>query len=215
MNKNFDELEEIKEILKQVRFTWMKEDGNMKIHYSNQNPYKKPGAHSEFIFLDDFLKYYNVLKKFDADSMLEVKDKEISAIKCINSLKENHKKGFIYDEWAKYKYSVMEKSYTLYKECSNLVNSNIENKAIRFYNFIDKSLLNDFNKKNYKNTLLHVYNYVKDKVNEKEKANFYSLYKDFEKDSNIELGEKIKKLLYRLCKKYSVIHILDSYYFIY
>ncbi len=41
MNKNFDELEEIKEILKQVRFTWMKEDGNMKIHYSNQNPYKK------------------------------------------------------------------------------------------------------------------------------------------------------------------------------
>nr|WP_278001923.1 DUF1722 domain-containing protein [Clostridium botulinum] len=70
-------------------------------------------------------------------------------------------------------------------------------------------------KKNYKNTLLHVYNYVKDKVNEKEKANFYSLYKDFEKDSNIELGEKIKKLLYRLCKKYSVIHILDSYYFIY
>ncbi|ENJ9652697.1 UV DNA damage repair endonuclease UvsE [Clostridium botulinum] len=215
MNKNFDELEEIKEILKQVRFTWMKEDGNMKIHYSNQNPYKKPGAHSQFIFLDDFLKYYNLLKKFDADSMLEVKDKEISAIKCINSLKENHKKSFIYDEWAKYKYSVMEKSYTLYKECSNLVNSNIENKAIRFYNFIDKSLLNDFDKKNYKNTLLHVYSYAKDEVNEKEKANFYSLYKDFEKDSNIELGEKIKKLLYRLCKKYSVNYILDSYYFIY
>ncbi len=96
----------------------MKEDGNMKIHYSNQNPYKKPGAHSQFIFLDDFLKYYNLLKKFDADSMLEVKDKEISAIKCINSLKENHKKSFIYDEWAKYKYSVMEKTTLFIKSAA-------------------------------------------------------------------------------------------------
>ncbi len=70
-------------------------------------------------------------------------------------------------------------------------------------------------KKNYKNTLLHVYGYVKDKVTEKEKANFYSIYKDFEKDSNIELCKKIKKLLHRLCKKYNVDYILNSYYFIY
>ncbi|APH15607.1 UV DNA damage endonuclease domain protein [Clostridium sporogenes] len=72
MNKNFNELEEI---LKQVRCTWMKEERNMKIHYSNQNPYKNPGAHSQFISLDDFLKYYNLLKEFDADSMLEIRDK--------------------------------------------------------------------------------------------------------------------------------------------
>ncbi|EPS49128.1 putative UV damage endonuclease [Clostridium botulinum A1 str. CFSAN002368] len=69
--------------------------------------------------------------------------------------------------------------------------------------------------KNYKNTLLHVYGYIKDEATAKEKSNFYSLYKNFEKDSNVESGEKIKKLLYRLCKKYSVNYILDSYYFIY
>ncbi len=119
MNKNFDELEEIKEILNYVKHTWMREDGNIKIHYSNQNPYKRPGAHSQFIFLDDFLEYYNLLKKYNANIMLEVKDKEISAIKCINSLNKNNKKNFICDEWAKYKYSVMEKTTLFIKSAVN------------------------------------------------------------------------------------------------
>ncbi|EJO5346112.1 UV DNA damage repair endonuclease UvsE [Clostridium botulinum] len=215
MNKNFDDLTEIKEILVKVKETWTKKDGNIKVHYSNQNPYKRPGAHSQYIFLDEFLKYYSILKEFNADVMLEVKDKEISAIKCINSLKSNYKKSFIYDEWAKYKYVVMEKNYTLYKECSKLINSNIQNKVIGFYKLLDKILLNDFDEKNYKNTLLHVYGYIKNKVTEKEKIRFNSLYKSFEENTNIETGEKVKKLLHRLCKKYNVEYILNSYYFIY
>ncbi|EPS49127.1 putative UV damage endonuclease [Clostridium botulinum A1 str. CFSAN002368] len=51
--------------------------------------------------------------------MLEVKDKEISAIKCINSLNKNNKKNFICDEWAKYKYSVMEKTTLFIKSAVN------------------------------------------------------------------------------------------------
>lgn len=38
------------------------------------------------------------------------------------------------------------KNYTLYKECSKLVNSYINNKISEFYKLMDKSLLNDFDK---------------------------------------------------------------------
>lgn len=209
-----EDLTEIKEILKKVKSTWSNKDGNMKLHYSNQNPYKKPGAHSEFIFLEDFLHYYDILKEFNGDVMLEVKDKEISAMKCINALKKKHKKSFIYDEWAKYKYSIMEKNYIFYKECSKLVNSDMENKVLEFYKFIDKTMLNPFDSKNYKNTVNHVYGYIKNKASEKEKTNFYNLYKSFEENPNLETGIKTKKLLHRLCKKYNVEYMLNSYYFI-
>ncbi|WP_251860565.1 UV DNA damage repair endonuclease UvsE [Clostridium sp. Marseille-Q2269] len=215
IGKDFDDLEEINQILNFVKDTWTKEDGNIKVHYSNQDPYKKPGAHSQFIFANNFLTYFNILKKFNADTMLEVKDKEISAIKCINSLKKDLNNSFIYNELEKYKYSIIEKNYHIYEECNKLINSNTENKIIQLYELIDKALITDFDKKNYRNALLNVFECIKNKINEKEKNNFYSLYKIFEQNSNIQCGTKTKNFLHRLCKKYSVDYILNSYYFIY
>lgn len=68
--------------------TWKTKDGNQKIHYSQQNPLKNPGAHSESIDIDEFWEFYENLNREDIDIMLEVKDKNLSAIKCIRYVKD-------------------------------------------------------------------------------------------------------------------------------
>jgi UV DNA damage endonuclease len=63
--------------------TWREEDGVQKIHYSQQDSQKKPGAHSASIEVGEFLSFCNSLGRDDIDIMLEVKDKNLSAVKCI------------------------------------------------------------------------------------------------------------------------------------
>jgi len=63
--------------------TWHPWDGRQKIHYSQQNPGGKPGAHSQTISLEDFLPFYESIRNRDLDVMLEVKDKNLSAVKCM------------------------------------------------------------------------------------------------------------------------------------
>ena len=65
--------------------TWQESDGGQKIHYSQQDPLKKPGAHSERINVTEFLNFCKGLGRNDLDIMLEVKDKNLSALKCIHA----------------------------------------------------------------------------------------------------------------------------------
>jgi UV DNA damage endonuclease len=66
--------------------TWRKKDGVQKIHYSQQAQGKRSGSHSETIDLPTFLRYYKTLPTTDLDIMLEVKDKNVSALKCIQAI---------------------------------------------------------------------------------------------------------------------------------
>lgn len=66
--------------------TWAKKDGTQKIHYSQQKESGRPGSHSDTISLDEFILYYKNLPSIELDIMLEVKDKNLSAEKCINFL---------------------------------------------------------------------------------------------------------------------------------
>lgn len=195
---------DIKEILLLVKETWKREDGNVKIHYSEQSRFKRLGSHSEFIETAKFLKFYNAIKGFDPDIMLETKDKNISAIKCISLISAN--KSTLYNEWARYKYLVMEKSYNLYKECSQILNTTYETE--KFYSKIDVALLSPFNEGDFKNTLLHIWGYFKDKSTEKEKDRFFE-------QLNQKKLYRAKQFLYKLSKKYKIQYLLDSYYFIY
>ena len=69
--------------------TWGEKDGRQKIHYSQANPKARSGAHSDTIDVQEFLRFYNQLHQRDVDIMLEVKDKNLSAIKCILATMEN------------------------------------------------------------------------------------------------------------------------------
>jgi UV DNA damage endonuclease len=65
--------------------TWnVKRDGIPMVDYSSQKPNGLPQQHSETINLEDFGIFLKQTKPFDFDVMLEIKDKEKSAIKAVN-----------------------------------------------------------------------------------------------------------------------------------
>lgn len=72
--------------IKECGKTWKQKDGKQKIHYSNQKKGGMRGAHSDTIDTDEFIQYYRSIDGDKIDIMLEVKDKNISAIKCMHSI---------------------------------------------------------------------------------------------------------------------------------
>jgi UV DNA damage endonuclease len=69
--------------------TWNeKRDGVMMVDYSSQKPNGKKGQHTESIDEDDFRGFLLGTKEFDFDIMLEIKDKEVSALKALEILND-------------------------------------------------------------------------------------------------------------------------------
>lgn len=69
--------------LKYTTETWnSKNDGLPMVDYSSQNPFGLPRQHAETIDLGDFAIFLKHTRRFDFDVMLEIKDKEKSAIKA-------------------------------------------------------------------------------------------------------------------------------------
>jgi UV DNA damage endonuclease len=65
--------------------TWKKKDGKLMIDYSIQKPGALRGGHAETIDIKKFGKFLNEIKRIDCDIMLEIKDKEKSALRVIQS----------------------------------------------------------------------------------------------------------------------------------
>lgn len=81
----YDKLKDDNYWVNKCKNTWKREDGPQKIHYSQQDKNKRPGAHSRTIEVEEFAAFLNNLDNYeDIDIMLEVKDKNLSAIKCTN-----------------------------------------------------------------------------------------------------------------------------------
>ncbi|MFA5102641.1 MAG: UV DNA damage repair endonuclease UvsE [Candidatus Thermoplasmatota archaeon] len=79
------------ELLVQVLYscqeTWMKKDGIPMVDYSSQKPDKPPGAHAEHLDSSSFTHFLLQSQPYDFDLMLEIKDKEHSAIQALELLK--------------------------------------------------------------------------------------------------------------------------------
>jgi UV DNA damage endonuclease len=67
--------------------TWKEKDGVPMVDYSSQQPGERKGKHAESIDLEHFKKFVEETKAFDFDIMLEIKDKEQSAIRALDVLK--------------------------------------------------------------------------------------------------------------------------------
>lgn len=70
---------QIREIVSMCGETW--ESERQKVHYSNQDPTKLKGAHSESIDGERFREFYRDIKGLELDVMLETKDKQESVLK--------------------------------------------------------------------------------------------------------------------------------------
>ena len=77
------------------------------MHYSQQNHLKRSGSHSNTIRIDEFIDFYERLGREDIDIMLEVKDKNLPAVKCINATVKDNRIKNLEEEWSRYKYTLL------------------------------------------------------------------------------------------------------------
>ncbi|MFX1521020.1 MAG: UV DNA damage repair endonuclease UvsE [Promethearchaeota archaeon] len=80
--------ESIKEAIIQTQTTWQEKDGLLIVHYSIQREDKRKGTHAITIDLSAFKKFIIETQGLDFDIMLEIKDKENSALKAFKLLRE-------------------------------------------------------------------------------------------------------------------------------
>ncbi|MFO8133030.1 MAG: UV DNA damage repair endonuclease UvsE [Thermoplasmatota archaeon] len=73
------------QLLHQVNATWKQDDGLPIYDYSSQEPGERAGKHAEHIDIADFIEFIERTEDRAFDVMLEIKDKEQSAIKAINA----------------------------------------------------------------------------------------------------------------------------------
>ena len=77
----------LRSVIERATKTWRKRDGRVKIHYSDQWRGQAPGTHSKSISVPKFLRFYDTVSDLDLDIMLEVKDKQRSVLKLMESLR--------------------------------------------------------------------------------------------------------------------------------
>jgi len=83
--------ESLKFCLEKQQRTWDKTDGIPLIDYSSQKPGFRPGSHTESIDLKDFENFLHQSLPYDFDIMLEIKDKEYSALKALKIAKNDNR----------------------------------------------------------------------------------------------------------------------------
>lgn len=64
--------------------TWRRDDGPPMVDYSSQQPGARRGTHAEHIDLRDFRRFLDACRGLNLDVMLEIKDKEQSALRAID-----------------------------------------------------------------------------------------------------------------------------------
>lgn len=115
----FDESKDDKYFINLVNKTWQSYDGLQKIHYSQSANGKKSGSHSQTIDLKVFKDFLKDIPHVDI--MLEVKDKNLSAIKANNLINPKRDIKALEEEWARYKYNILEHDPNVYREVRNLL----------------------------------------------------------------------------------------------
>jgi UV DNA damage endonuclease len=212
--------------------TWKEADGPQKIHYAQQAAGGRTGAHSQTIDLSGFIAFYDGLASEAArrpdpvdrrqvsavhpdmpDIMLEVKDKNISAIKCMYAAEpEKIPPSGLEKEWARYKYLVLSKSASLYHQLSQLMKAPPAASVRTFYDLTAKAQAMPFDVGAAQNAALHVWGYFKDQCTGKEKKAFVLKFDGFVQGSVSEA--LVKKQLLNLAEKYDSQYLLNTYYFL-
>ncbi len=200
------------ELIDIARSTWKREDGAQKIHYSQQALGKKKGSHSDTISLPQFLNFASpLLQRSDLDVMLEVKDKNISAVKCLTALNPRGKMADLEREWARYKYAILEHDQAAYQEIRRLLKDKSAYPAIDFYGLVEDALAKPPSMGSAGNAIQHVWGYVSNQVNAREKAAFERLELQYEVGA--ATLSAVKRRLFLLSERYGQEYLTHSYYF--
>lgn len=190
--------------------TWQEKDGTQKIHYSQQALGKRPGSHSNSIDANVFSSFYDALPD-TIDVMLEVKDKNWSAKKCILAVSSSNSIAALEKEWAHYKYAVLEKSARHYQNIRQLLKNKQEYPVLAFYSLIDDSLALPHQMGGDLNACQHIWGYFKNLATDSEKKRFALLIHRYQTGTG--KIQAVKRFLWTLSEKYEQSYLKDSYYF--
>ena len=197
--------------INECRNTWENKDGRQKIHYSQSDTNFAAGAHSKHIRAQEFMRFYNGLRHKDVDLMLEVKDKNLSAVKCILLTKSGLRTAELEREWARYKYLILSRSASIYNKIRSVLKDKSHPDAALFYGLIDEALYLPEDKGAEVNAAQHVWGYISKESSGKEAERFFSLLSQYQR------GEKqrdaIKNFLYRAAKRQNITYLLEPLYF--
>ncbi len=186
--------------------TWRKSDGDQKIHYSQQDKTKSPGAHTQTTDHNKFLNFIRDISQ-DVDIMLEVKDKNLSAVKCINVVKpsdENLKK-----EWERYKLTVFEHSPEAYLAAKNIIEKKPNPSA--FYDCIFEAQNIPTTTENAIKAADKVYLKLKSAMSEKEINRYLNLISKL--NSKKTSIKSVKNFLFKVAVNSDYTNVKNSLYF--
>lgn len=195
----------------EAKKTWKAADGNQKIHYSQQAPGKRPGAHTDTIDLKTFLTFHDQLEDKQIDIMLEVKDKNLSAIKCQNATTAVPKPVLLEKEWGRYKYAVLERSPAVYQTIRTLLKDKEAYPVQEFYRLIETAFAEEPHPGYVENAAAHVWGYFKKHATEAERKQYEKNLVNYRNGNGTRAT--LKRYLFRLVKKYESKYLLQSLYF--
>jgi UV DNA damage endonuclease len=72
----------VRELVLRAAATWRAGDGRQEVHFSTQDPGKRPGAHAETLDAAEFERFADEVADLPIDCIVEVKDKERSALRA-------------------------------------------------------------------------------------------------------------------------------------
>ena len=195
----------------EAKKTWKMTDGNQKIHYSQQAPGKRPGAHTDTIDLETFLTFHDQLEDKQIDIMLEVKDKNLSAIKCQNATTPAPKATLLEIEWGRYKYAILERSPAIYQAIRTLLKDKEAYLVREFYRLIDTAFAAEPSPGYAENAAAHVWGYFKKHATETERRQYEKNLSNYR--NNTGTLATLKHQLFKLAEKYETDYLLQSLYF--
>ena len=192
--------------------TWKAADGRQKIHYSQQSSAGRSGAHSPTISPEPFLKFCEPVRQLDLDVMLEVKDKNRSAMKCICLLSEGGSARLLEREWERYAYAVLERSPEIFARIEQMLKSGAECSARRFYELVEQAACIPAQTDSAAAAAAAIWSKLENDADAAEKKRFLACLGRYQ---NGDAGlQPVKNLLFRLAQKYRGAAVLESYYFL-
>lgn len=190
--------------------TWDAQRGRPKIHYSQQLRGARPGMHSRTIRLREFLAFHAQLKGRELDVMLEVKDKNLSALKCGNLIAPDLPRTRLTEEWARYKYLILERDPAAYAAIRALLKAE-QPKAESFYARIENALAVEATPGHARNAAQHVWGYLDKRATPAEAKRILSELQGL--GHNPGLLPRLKRRLFALAEKQAQSYLLHSLYF--
>ncbi len=163
--------------------------------------------HSQAIQARSFLASYADVAELPLDVMLEVKDKNLSALKCLTLVQPTP--GRITGEWARCKYAVLERDHAVYGEIRRLLRRERPD-AAAFYGSLEAALAKRPTPGETRNAAEYVWEHLRRTATAKEMAAVFAALEGIAGET--VPGRKVKNVLRRLVERYAEPYWLRSLY---